>query len=238
MKRIARVFDRVQKRLIEGFVDFRPQPADMRFHDRALRIEIEVPDFFEKHRFRQDSALVAHEQFEKRKFTWQQVDPLPCTRCRSGDEVHLQVADAQARLLRGNRRAPNERIDSRRQFRKSEGLDQIIVTPRFQPFDTVVNTAHCGEKKDGDAYRGRAHALDQIEAVEAGDHAVHDGDVVSAVEAGRQRLAPVLHPVDRVAGRGQSLDNIVSRCDVVFYKKYLHGDDVVLNTALKKSHRF
>ena len=47
-----------------------------------------------------------------------------------------------------HRRAPRKRIDPRQQFRKREGLDEIIVAAGLQPLDPVVDAADRGQEKD------------------------------------------------------------------------------------------
>src|SRR5665213_1650791 len=64
-QRITGAADGVQHRVLEALVDLGPQAADMNVDHVGLRIEMMIPDFFQKHRACHDMIGIAHEIFEE-----------------------------------------------------------------------------------------------------------------------------------------------------------------------------
>src|SRR5262245_12707259 len=77
----------------ERFVDFRPQPTDMNFHDVSSWIEVKIPDPFEQHGLGDDATWVAHEIFEHFEFLRLQLDRHAGASHGSSQNIHLEIAD-------------------------------------------------------------------------------------------------------------------------------------------------
>jgi len=73
--------------------------------------------------------------------------------------------------------APQQRPDARQQFLRAERLDQVVVRPRVQPGDAVLDLALGGEHEDGDGIREAAQLGADLEAVELRHHDIEQDEV-------------------------------------------------------------
>ena len=81
----------------------------------------EAPHALEQHRPGDNAALVAHQDLQQAKLARLQID----RRRRgdgAGDQIHLQIGDAQHRLCVLERRAPRERVERASSSEKAKGL--------------------------------------------------------------------------------------------------------------------
>src|SRR6476660_3635284 len=102
---------RVDQIVGEGSVDLGTQARNMRFDDAGLGIEVKIPDALEQHRAGDDATLIAHEEFEQAKLAWLQIDHLAAAPDGTANEIHLEIGDAQNRLLALERRPPGESME-------------------------------------------------------------------------------------------------------------------------------
>src|ERR1700722_7404538 len=137
---------------------------------------------------------------------------------RAADEgLHLARVDPQlldldrlaAALLGGGHPAPRRRTDGRDELAHRERLDEVVVGSDLERMDTVVLGPARGDDDDRRTDPLRARGLDQLPAVELGQHEIEDADVRileaqpgepdlaapddDRVEAGRREVAR--HPV-------------------------------------------
>src|SRR5262249_43703179 len=122
--------DGMDERIGLAVVDLLAHAADVYVDNIRRRIEMQVPYVLQQHRARHNLALVAHQIFENLKLARQQLDLAAAAVGGAGDQVELEVADAQQGFLDHGGAAPGERLDPGEQFRKGERLDQIIVAAR------------------------------------------------------------------------------------------------------------
>ena len=66
-----------------------------------------------------------------------------------------------------NRWAPGQSIDARHQLGEGERLHQIVVAPRLQTLDAVIDTPERRQQENGRLDARAPNRLDQAEAVEA-----------------------------------------------------------------------
>src|ERR1700736_2996945 len=116
----------VDQRISLLAVDLAAHATDIDVDDVGRGIEMQIPDMLQQHRPRHHVALVADQIFKHLEFARQQLDRPAAAIDRAGDEVELEVADAQDRLLDHGRAAPRERLDARQQFDERERLDEVI----------------------------------------------------------------------------------------------------------------
>ena len=79
--------------------------------------------------------------------------PRPLREHRARDEIDLEIADAQYRLLHHRGAAARQRIDPRQHLGEGERLDEIIVAAGAQAAHAVVDLA---ERADDERRRGDA----------------------------------------------------------------------------------
>ena len=160
---------------------------------------------------------------EEREFARQKVERLPRPGDRPADHIHLEIARPQDRLGGlGHRQAAAERRDPCRQFPEGEGFDEVIVAPRRQPLDPVVEPAHRGQEDSGRGDLGRAQRLHQRQTVEIGQHPVHDEHVIGLRHRLAQRVPARAQVIDRVAFFGQAAGDEIGGGGIVFYDEDLH----------------
>ncbi len=139
--------------------------------------------------------------------------------------VELEIADAIDHLLAAAV-APRQHLDPRQQLRERIGLGQVIVAAGAQPLDPVVDLAEGGEDQGGSFDALAAQRPDDGEAVELGQHAVDDQDVVLAVDRVGETLLAVSREVGDVAYLAERLGEIVGRIAIVFDDEKSHDDPV------------
>ena len=122
--------------------------------------------------------VLAHEVFEQSELARLKFNLLAAAPHLAREQVHGQVAHRQARRLRGVRRAADERLDARQQFGEGERLCQIIVAAGLQAPHAVIHGGLGAEDQHRDVDVLGAELLDEAQAVELGQHDIHDGGVV------------------------------------------------------------
>jgi|SRR6185369_1288260 len=148
-KDITRPPNCVNQILIGSPVDLGSKPTDMRFHDLRFGVEVKLPYLLKEHGARDNTTGIAQEIFEQPELPWLKVDALAAAFHLSCDQIHFQIGDAKCRLNWSERRAAPKRAQPSDQFRKREGLRQIVVTPGIQPFHPIINAAASREEQHG-----------------------------------------------------------------------------------------
>ena len=166
---------------------------------------------------------VAHEIGEQCELAGLQNDLAPRAPHCAGEQVDLQIGEAEAGLAAGAVGAPEQRLQPRQQLGEGEGLGQVVVAAGPEPVDPVV---HLGERAEDEHRRASALAaqrLNQREAVEARQHAVDHKRVEAVVQREREPVRPVVDELDHVAALAQALLQIAGGLDVVFDDQHVHG---------------
>src|SRR5258708_1334025 len=234
-KAISRATDGMDERLLEAAVDLRAQAADMDIDDVGLRIEMKIPDAFEQHCPGLDLAGVAHQKFEEPVFPRLQVDGLSGARHDAGEQVDLEVADAQDRGDRLTGRPPRESGDAGDQLGEGEGFDQVVVGPGIEAVDAVVDSIQRGEEKHRRRDAGAADRLHDTDAVEPGQHAVDDHEVVGLASGVKESVAPVRRVLDDMPVLLQAADEISRGLPVVLDHQYLQQRLLARSASLSPS---
>ena len=159
---------------------------------------MKFPHAFQKHRAGDDLSGVAQKIFQKLKFARLQVDRIAPTRDRALQQVHLKIGGFQNGDLIADMRPAGEGVHARVQFRKGIGLDQIVVAAGLQPFDTVVDAAHCRQEQNRREDLRATQGFDECEPVHLGKHAVHNEDIVIAAGRKVQAFAAIDGVIDLV----------------------------------------
>ena len=172
--------------------DLAAQPAHVDVDHVGLRVEVIAPDVLEQHRARDHLAGVAHEVGEQGELPRLQGDLAARAAHHPGEQVDLEVREAEARLAGAAAGPPRQRFEPRQQLGEGEGLGQIVVAAGPEPFHAVV---HLGERTQDEHRRAPALApqrLDQREAVEARQHAVDHEGIEAIVQREREPVGPVV----------------------------------------------
>src|SRR5262245_3983743 len=198
--------DGVDERIGLLTVDLAADAPDVDIDDVGRGVEVQIPDVLQQHRAGDDLALVAHEVLEHLKFARQQLDLLPAARHRPRDQVELEIADAQHRLLDDRAAAPGERFDPRQQFREGERLDEVVVAARAQAAHAIVDLAEGADDQSGREDALVAQPADDREPVDVRKHAIDDRD--GMVGGGREpdALAALAGLIDLIAARRREID--------------------------------
>src|ERR1700730_3316488 len=98
--------DRVDEGVGLLTVDLAPDASDIDVDDVGRGVKMQIPYMLQQHRARHHLAGIAHEIFEHLELARQQLDVARAAPHRAGDEVELEVADPQHRLLDHRGAAP------------------------------------------------------------------------------------------------------------------------------------
>src|SRR5258708_4949176 len=74
-------------------IDLASQAADVRFHHRGIRLEMNIPDVFQQHGARHRLLGVFHQVFEQAKLARQQLDWGAATNDRAREQVNFKIGD-------------------------------------------------------------------------------------------------------------------------------------------------
>src|SRR6202453_1698214 len=138
-----------------------------------VRVEAVTPYAFQQHRARHELTRPAQEELEQLELARQQVDFGLAAPHGLFDQVHLEVADPQlahARIVD----AAQERLDPRRQLRHGERLDQIVVAPRLQALDALVDRRQRRDHENGGLEAFLSQGLDHRNSIGAAQHPIDD----------------------------------------------------------------
>ena len=95
VKSIARATHGLQHRMIEIFIDFAAQAADLYVDDIGLRVEVIIPHIFQQHSARDHLSGVTHEVFQQAKLARLQINALAFTGNFAFQQIEFQIANVQ-----------------------------------------------------------------------------------------------------------------------------------------------
>ena len=136
------------------------------------------------------------------------------------DQVELEIADAQHRLLRHGRAAPRQRLDACQQFGERERLDQIVVAAAAQAAHAIVDLAERADDQGRRIDPGLAQLADDGQAVHARQHAVDGHHRVGVRRSQAKSVVAVVREIDLIAARPEEVDELRSRLRVVLDDQY------------------
>ncbi len=119
----------------------------MHVYHICVTVEVHIPDLFGDQSPREHFARASREQRQEQEFFWRQVQMRTTTNRFMMEQIKFQVCDAE--LFRLSRWAAAEnRPHARQEFRKGEWLDQVIVSPKLQALNAILNSITSGEEED------------------------------------------------------------------------------------------
>lgn len=118
--------------------------------------------------------------------------------------------------------AAGQRIHAGQQFGKREGLHQVVVGAGVQPVDAVGDAAARGQHEHRRADAGGADRPQDTDAVQPGQHAVQDHQVVGFPGGEEQPILAGQGLVHDMTGLGEALGKVVGRLAVIFHDQDLH----------------
>ncbi len=136
-------------------------------------------------------------------------------------QVEFEIGDPQ-RGCPDVSRAPEQRADSREQFRIREGFGQVVVGAELEPLDLVGNRVASGEQQ----HRRRLalpKAAQHFEPVDDRQHHVEDQQVEVLFERHEQAVLAVAGDRDAITGLGQSPLQVGPHFFFVFDNQDAHG---------------
>ena len=103
-----------------------------------------------------------------------------------------------------------------------ERLHQIVVAPRLQTLDTVVDTPERRQQENGCRDARAANGLHQAKAVEAGQHSVDNHDVEFLPGRQKQTVATIVGDFDNMPLLTQAFGQILRGLPIVLDDEYSH----------------
>ena len=194
----------------------------MHIYHIGLRIEMIVPDIFQKHGTGHDMPGIAHEIFQQLEFAGLEGNDLAAARHGAGEQINFKVSGLQLgfRGLLGI--APPQAFNAGQEFGKGIGFRQIIIAAGAQAPHALVDIAQGAEDQGG---RGNAlgpQGADDRKAVKLGQHAVHNQNVMEALKCHGQAVFAIGRVVGYMSTFRQSLDKPYGGVTVIFNHKYAH----------------
>ena len=170
---------------------------------------------------RDDAAALARERVEEAELGRRQLGALAVDERLHDGRVDAQLLDLDrvaARDLLGADAAPGGDANAGDELLHGEGLHEVVVGPELERVHAVVLAAARADDDDRRADPLVAHRLDQLPAVEAGQHQVEHADVrlleaqaceceVAAVDADGVEAGGLDVPRDRLRDDGVVLDD-------------------------------
>ena len=145
---------------------------------------------------------------EQAKLARLQIDRLAAAADGAAHQIHLEIGDAQHGLLALERRAAGESMQPGQELGEGKGLGDIVVAPRLQPVDAIIDPAQRCQEQDRDLLADAAQGPDEMKPVDAGKHAVDDDDVVILGGGLQQAVAAVGEVVDGMALALEAADDV------------------------------
>ena len=218
----------MQQCLRERRVQLAAQPSDGNLDDIGLAVEIHVPHLLGDFGPRQDLAVPAQQQGEQQELLGGQVQPLSGAGGLAAHQVHFKIGHAQDRGVHGvaRRLSPaHQGLQTRHEFRKRKGFDQIVVRTAAQTGDTILDAVQRGQHQHGCGL-ARTQRCQQREAVKPRQHAIEHDGVVAALQRQVQPVHAVVGQVDDVALLRQTLAQVLGQLALVLDHENFHGDIV------------
>src|ERR1700757_1101867 len=126
-------------------VDFPANAADIDIDDIGRWIKMEIPHVLQEHGSRYHLTDIASQILQQFELSRQQFDFLASSAGDPFQEIDLQVADPQYRLLDNGSTTAGKRVDTRHHLLRGKRLYQVVVAPRTQTADAIVDFAEGAE---------------------------------------------------------------------------------------------
>ncbi len=195
----------------------------MHVDDIGLRIEVIVPDILQQHRSGDHLVGMAHQIFEQLELARLQRDLPGAPAHLARHRIHMQVADGQRDLMVHAVRPPVQSVQARQQFAEGKRLGEVIVAAAAQAADAVVDLGQRAQYHDGRALAGLAQHLDDGQTIDvAGQHSVHDDDVIGFAGGEEHAVPAVVGVVGGMSGFLQALDDELADPFVVLDQQNFH----------------
>lgn len=148
-------------------------------------------------------------------------------------KIKFQITDPQHRLHSQASRTPGKRLKACMQFSEGEGLNQVVVSARFKPFNMIIESIKGRQEQDGRMPTGTANYLDEPDTVEARQHPVYNQDIICFAGREEKTVMPIYCMVDTIPMSSQALDNMFRRFCVIFDQQYFHHRNSFSNVSIR-----
>src|ERR1039457_602508 len=184
---IAYTSQRSNERLLPFAIDLSAQPVYVNVNDVCVRLDAHSPDLIEDHRAGDDAACVPAEVLKQNKFLLGQLEDLSASRRFPPQQIQFKIQHTQPRCFARSRTVALEQVAKPgQQFRKCEGLSEIIVPALLQASYTVIGTTARRQDQYRCAYPNLTQLEDQADTVLVRQAEVNDQNVEGAIQ--RQSL--------------------------------------------------
>jgi hypothetical protein len=160
-----------------GLAQFASEAADGDLHGLGERVGVFVPDVAEQVGRAEVGRRDAEECFQHAELLEREVEQAPIAADRAGHGVELNAGDTEAVAL-GAGFAAGEGPDTEDELRKVEGFDEVVVGAEAETADPIAGLVGGGQHQNHRWLLAFGEQPRQVVAVQAGQIAVEDGDVV------------------------------------------------------------
>ena len=147
---------------------------------------------------------------------------------KEGLWIEFEIGHPKTRFGRGPLAPVHEDFEPRQELGKCVWLDQVIVTPGTQTAHSLVDLAECADDQYRRVFALVTQTLDQRQAIQGGQHSVHDQGVVVFVQSAVESTCPVLHYVGHVAAFPKRFAEVVGGDGIVFNNQNFHPSPACL----------
>ena len=183
---------------------------------------MQVPHPLQEHGARHHLSGAAHEKLEELELARRELDLAPAAGHPPGDQIELEILDLEARGFAARGAPAQQRLDARQELGERERLGEIVIAPRLEPADAVVDAAEGGQHQHRSLDAPLAQTLDDREAVELRQHAIGHDEIELPLGGAVEPLAPIGGVLDGVAALAQPLDEEARGLGIVFDEQHVH----------------
>src|SRR6267378_4337653 len=201
--------------------DLGAEPADVDVDHIGSGIEAIAPDGLEQPLLAHGVARTGHQLAQEQELPLRQQHPPGLGLDLVSDQVEGQRTGRQACAHRT--RVAQAGPDPGQQLFKREGLDQVVVSARFEGGDLRWRIAERGQDDYRLARMLADKAAQDLDAAEVGQEKVEDDQVVGRPERRLEARVAVRRKVDREAFPAQPARNEIADTGLVIYKKDAGG---------------
>jgi len=178
-KDIAHASYCMNKFILVVFIYAVAETADKNIDNIGLGIEMEIPDFFQNHGFGNGSAHITHHIFQQGKLPGLKINGDPVSYDLPGQQIQGKIPHTEPRCLGDATGSADQGLYSHQKFRKSKGLDQVIVGPDSKPSSLSSRVSLAVSIITGTCLSASWRQFPaQCYAVHARQHEVQDNDVI------------------------------------------------------------
>ena len=135
-----------------------------------------LPDVAGQRVSRHDLIFMAHEVFQKFKFPHGQFHALSAADDFSGNQIHIEIADAQMKRVFGPA-SPQQCADAGKKFGECERFHQIVVGAAVQSMHTILKSVARGQQENRSFEPALADCGEHLNAVAARQHPIEKNEV-------------------------------------------------------------